>query len=195
MFSSPNSEENSQSDESFVTLSDTKGRSLSCTVEYSMQAKGREYLLLLPVDLPVEIFTWGPDDLERPTTLVEDDAEIDEIFDTAQVVLSEQCLTLQRTAVTLTVQGDLPEWDEEDLLDLEEDSDDDDDDESSYYEELATFSYENRKYAIYTPLDPFLIPARQNASGNLDLLSEEEFQEIEPTLQYMFEEQIFEDLD
>ena len=191
MFSSSYPEENSQSDETYVTLSDTSGRSLSCTVEYTMEVKGKEYLLLLPVDLPVEIFTWAKEDLERPTVLVEEDGEIDEIFDTAKVVLSEQCLTLQRTAVTLTVQGDLPELDEEDFLELEEEEDNED---STYYEELATFSYQNRKYSIYTPLDPFLIPARQDSDGKLDLLSEEEFQEIEPTLQYMFEEQVFEGL-
>ncbi len=190
MFSSPNPEENT--DEDYVTLTDAEGRSLCCTVEYSLEVQGQEYLLLLPVDIPVEIFTWAANDRERPTVLVEEDKEIDEIFDKAQVVLSEHCLTLQRTAVTLTVQGDLPEWEEEDLEALNEEEEDSDDD---YYEELATFSHKNRQYAIYTPLDPFFIPARQNSNGKLDLLSEEEFEKIEPTLQYMFEEQIFDDLE
>ena len=188
MFSSPYPEENT--DEDYVTLTDAEGRSLSCTVEYSLEVQGKEYLLLLPVDIPVEILTWAANDLDRPTVLVQEDKEIDEIFDTAQVVLSEHCLTLQRTAVTLTVQGDWQEWDEEDLEELNEEESDDD-----YYEELATFSHKNRQYAIYTPLDPFFIPARQNSNGKLDLLSEEEFQKIEPTLQYMFEEQIFDDLE
>ena len=182
-----------QSDESYVTLADAEGRSLPCTVEYAMPIRGKEYLLLLPVDIPIEIFKWGSQDLDRPTVPVEEDTEIDEIFDTAKVVLSEQCLTLQRTAVTLTVQGDLPEWDEEEFQEIEKEEDSDE--ESSYYEELATFNYKNRRYAIYTPLDPFLIPARKISKGKLELLSEEEFQEIEPSLQYMFEEQIFEDLD
>jgi hypothetical protein len=192
MFSSPYPEENT--DEDYVTLTDAEGRSLSCTVEYSLEVQGQEYLLLLPVDIPVEIFTWAAKDLERPTVLVEEDEEIDEIFDKAQVVLSEHCLTLQRTAVTLTVQGDLPELDEEEFEALNEEEEESDDD-SNYYEELATFSHKNRQYAIYTPVDPFFIPARQKSNGKLDLLSEEEFQKIEPTLQYMFEEQIFDDLE
>jgi hypothetical protein len=139
----------------------------------------------------VEIFTWGPDDLEQPSVPVIDEEEIDEIFDTAKVVLEEQNLTLQRTAITLTVAGQLPEWDEDEADEL----DDGDEDESEYYEELATFLYQDRKYAIYTPLDPFLIPARKSDDGKLDLLSEEEFKQIQPMIQSMLEDQLFDDME
>lgn len=190
MFSAPDPQENRQSDEIEVTLTDAAGRSLSCTMEYAMQVENREYLLLLPIDLPVEIFTWGPEDIEQPTIPVEDEAEIDRIFDTAKVVLSEQFLILKRTAVTLTVEGELPDWEEEDLQEPGEDDED-----VSYYEELATFTESDRKYAICTPLEPFLIPAKKEPNGKLELLSEKEFEEIEPTLQYMFEEEIFDELE
>lgn len=191
MFSSPEPEENGQSQEAYVTLTDEAERSLCCTIEYSIELNEQEYVMLLPVDLPVEIFTWGPDDLEQPSVPVIDEVEIDEIFDTAKVVLEEQNLTLQRTAITLTVAGQLPEWDEDEADEL----DDGDEDESEYYEELATFLYQDRKYAIYTPLDPFLIPARKSDDGKLDLLSEEEFKQIQPMIQSMLEDQLFDDME
>ena len=112
------------------------------------------------------------------------------IIDTDKVVLEEQNLILQRTAITLTVSGELPEWDEDELDEVDEN-----DEASEYYEELATFLYEDRKYAVYTPLDPFLIPARKGDNGKLELLSEEEFKQIQPMVQTMLENQLFNDME
>lgn len=190
MFSSPESQENGQSQESYVTLTDEAERSLCCTIEYSMELDNEEYVMLLPVDLPVEIFTWAPGDLDQASIPVDDDDEIEQIFDTAKVVLEEQNLSLQKTAITLTVAGQLPEWDEEELEEVDEDED-----EGEYYEELATFVYQDQKYAIYTPLDPFLIPARKSGDGKLELLSEEEFKQIQPLIQSMLEDQLFNDME
>ncbi|MDJ0554604.1 MAG: DUF3727 domain-containing protein [Microcoleaceae cyanobacterium MO_207.B10] len=190
MFSSPEPHENGQYQEAYVTLTDEAGRSLSCTIEYSMELHNEQYVMLLPVDLPVEIFTWGPGDVDEASVPVGDDEEIDQIFDTAKVVLQEQNLTLQKTAITLTVAGQLPEWDEDEL-----DPEDEDDEESEYYEELATFLYQNQKYAIYTPLDPFLIPARQSDDGKLELLSEEEFKQIQPMIQSVLEDKLFDNME
>ncbi|NER03168.1 MAG: DUF3727 domain-containing protein, partial [Okeania sp. SIO3C4] len=141
-----------------------------------------------PVDLPIEIFTWTQGDSDQVP--VGDEMEIDRIFDTAKVVLEEQNLTLQRTAITLTVTGELPELDEDELDEVEEN-----DEEGEYYEELATFLHKDQKYAIYTPLDPFLIPARKSDNGKLELLSEEEFQQIQPMVQSMLEDQLFNDME
>ncbi|NES06159.1 MAG: DUF3727 domain-containing protein [Okeania sp. SIO2F4] len=190
MFSSPESQENGQFQETYITLTDEAERSLHCTIEYSLELNGREYVMLLPLDLPVEIFTWGPKDVEQASIPIDDESEIDQIFDTAKVVLEEQNLILQRTAITLTVTGELPEWDEEELDELDED-----DEASEYYEELATFLYEDRKYAIYTPLDPFLIPARKSDNGKLELLSEEEFKQIQPMVQEMLEDKLFDGME
>ncbi|NEP04823.1 MAG: DUF3727 domain-containing protein [Okeania sp. SIO2C2] len=190
MYSSPESQENGQSPETYVTLTDEAERSLCCTVEYSMELDNQEYVMLLPVDLPIEIFTWAQGDLDQASIPVGDEMEIDRIFDTAKVVLEEQNLTLQRTAITLTVTGELPEWDEDELDEVDEN-----DEEGEYYEELATFLYKDQKYAIYTPLDPFLIPARKSNDGKLELLSEEEFQEIQPMVQSMLEDQLFHDME
>lgn len=191
MSSSPYRKDNSNSNEESVTLTDEVGRSLTCNIEYSMNLEGQEYALLLPIDSPVEIFTWQGDDTDEAAIPVEDDTEIDKIFDTARVVLQEQNLTLRRTAVTLTVVGELPEFPEDEM------ASDADPDEESEFEELmwlTSFYHEEQEYAIYTPLDPFFILARMNDDGKPELLSEEEFQRLEPMLP-MLEDQFFDELD
>ncbi|WP_293142684.1 MULTISPECIES: DUF3727 domain-containing protein [unclassified Microcoleus] len=191
MSSSPYRKENGNSHETSVTLTDEFGRSLTCNIEYSMNLEGQEYALLLPIDSPVEIFTWHGDDTDEAAIPVEDETEIDTIFETAKVVLQEQNLTLRRTAVTLTVVGELPEFPDEDL------EPNADPDEESEFEELmwlTSFYHEEQEYAIYTPLDPFFILARMNDDGKPELLSEEEFQRLEPMLP-MLEDQFFDELD
>lgn len=194
MLPSPYPNDNEQEEE-IVTLTDEKGRSLSCTIEYSIEIEEQDYVLLLPVDTPVEIFTWHDEegDDDDAAVFVEDDEEIDTIFDTAKVVLEEQNLKLQRTAVTLTVSGELPEFeDEEDLIDT-----DDNHNGESDYEELmllARFYHKDQEYAVYTPLDPFLLLARMKSNGEVELLSDEERERIEPLLP-MLEDQLFDELD
>jgi len=191
MSSSPYRKDNGNSNEESVTLTDEVGRSLTCNIEYSMNLEGQEYALLLPIDSPVEIFTWQGDDTDEAAIPVEDETEIDKIFDTARVVLQEQNLTLRRTAVTLTVVGELPEFPEDDM------ASDADADEESEFEELmwlTSFYHQEQEYAIYTPLDPFFILARMNDDGKPELLSEEEFQRLEPMLP-MLEDQFFDELD
>jgi uncharacterized protein YrzB (UPF0473 family) len=194
MLPSPYPNDN-EKEEEIVTLTDEKGRSLSCTIEYSIEIEEQDYVLLLPVDTPVEIFTWHDDeeDDDDAAVFVEDDEEIDTIFDTAKVVLEEQNLKLQRTAVTLTVSGELPEFeDEEELIDT-----DDNHNGESDYEELmllARFYHEEQEYAVYTPLDPFFLLARMKSNGKAELLSDEERERIEPLLP-MLEDQLFDELD
>ncbi|MGD1896732.1 MAG: DUF1292 domain-containing protein [Phormidesmis sp.] len=45
-----------------VTLRDEDDRELACYVEKSIDVDGAEFLLLLPVNLPIEIFVWETDD-------------------------------------------------------------------------------------------------------------------------------------
>lgn len=182
-------------DEVCVTLTEQKtGRTLDCTVEYSMEIEGENYVLLLPLDTPIEIFTWqGENDEDEEALPVDEEEEIDLIFDIAKVVLEEQNLKLQRTAITLTVAGDLPDFPEED-----EESDDNNHNGEGEYEELmklASFYHEEQEYAIYTPLDPFYILARMRPDGTPELLSEEEFQRLEPLLPMLEEELLIDELD
>jgi len=192
MFSSQSPQENGRSQEDIVTLTDEQGRSLNCMIQSILPLEGQDYLLLVPVDAPVEILRWPSDDEDEETPIpVESEAELDQILPLAQVVLEEQNLTLKRTAVTFTVGGELPEVDPDDLEDNDEDSG-----EGDYEEmiELANFYCEEQEYGIYMPVEPFFILARQNERGEPQLLSSEELQRIEPLLP-LIEDQLFDDLD
>lgn len=172
-----------------VILTDETGRQLACYIEQTLEVDGKEYVLLLPVDSPVEIFAWK-EDAEDEALLVEDDKTIDTIFPVAQAVLAEQDLILKRTAFSLTVAGELPPVDEEEILTLEIDED------GSQLEPeelqlLANFYHEEQEYAIYTPLDPLLFFGRINKEGKPELLTPEEFQRVQP----MLEEQLFDELE
>lgn len=185
-------QENGQEPAEIRILKDAEGRSLSCYIEHSFTINGQEYVLLMPVDSPVEIFAWpeSEDDMEEPIPVEE--SEIDEIFEVAKAVLAEQNLSLKRTGIVLTVSGDLPDFEE-----LEGEEGEEELPEDSDYEELqllASFYNEEREYSIYTPLDPFFILARLNADGQPELLSNEELEEIEPMLpsiEGMIEERLF----
>lgn len=177
-------------DDPTVTLTDEAGRSLLCYLELSFEVEEREYMLLHPVDSPVEIFVWQEDEEEGEETLVDVDApEIDQVFATAEAVLAEQNLKLKHTAISLTVEGDLPEFTEEDILTLEIENGHEPEPEEFQF--LASFYHEEQEYAIYTPLDPLLFIAQMNANNQPELLSPEEFQQIQPIL----EEQFFNELE
>lgn len=190
MFPSQSPEENEYSSAASVTLTDTDGRTLSCYIEHSLEVEGEEYLLLLPTDAPVEIVAWDGDEEDAEATLVEDEAELDKIFTTAQAVLSEQNLALNRTAFALTVAGDLPPIEEDEILTLEVE-DEETDTEPEQFQLLASFYYEDQEYSIYTPLDPLLFFARLNDQGQPELLSPEEFKKIQPLL----EDRLFDELE
>jgi hypothetical protein len=174
-----------------VLLNDDEGRSLLCYIEHELDIKGTTYGLLLPVDTPINIFTWPMGDSEdEDPQLVDDEDELALILPIARAVLAEQNLTLLHTAVTLTVEGDLPD------LDDEEDEDEDDLDlpegDTEEFELLATFFNEEQEYAIYTPMDPFLVVVRLE-DGEPKLLSQEEFMEIEPLIEERLADEIDED--
>jgi hypothetical protein len=170
-----------------ITVTDEKGRTLNCYVEHSLKLADQEYVLLLPIDSPVEIFAWeeSEESDEEAAIPIEAEAKIDEIFSVAKAVLEEQNLTLKRTAITLTVEGDLPDLDEEEEEFEEEEEE---------LQLLASFYFQEQEYAIYTPLDPFLILARLDEEGRPQLLSPEEMQKLEPLLP-MLEDQLFDELE
>jgi hypothetical protein len=155
-----------------------------------MEIEGSEYLLLMPVDAPVEIVAWDDDEELADATLIEDDAEIDSIFSDAQAVLAEQNLVLKRTAFTLTVEGEIPSADEEEILTIEIEEEDVDL-EPEELQLLASFYHEEQEYGIYTPLDPLLFFARMNDAGQPELLSLEEIKKVQPLLNDL----LFEELD
>jgi hypothetical protein len=190
MFSSPFPEENDHAHAGSITLTDDRGRSLECYVEHSLEVEGQEYVLLLPVDSPIEIFAWQGDDDDEQAVLVDDDAVISQILDTAQAVLAEQNLIVKHTAYALTVSGDLPPVEESEIFTLEID-DEDENLEPEQLQLLANFYDQGQEYAIYTPLDPLLFFARISNTGEPQLLSPEEFKKVQPLL----EEQLFNEVE
>ncbi|HBB35245.1 MAG TPA: DUF3727 domain-containing protein [Cyanobacteria bacterium UBA8803] len=184
MFSSEFPQENGQSDNGNVTLTDEAGRSLNCYIEKSLEVDGIEYLLLMPVDSPIQIVAWDEESEGdfADATLVEDEEEIDEIFPDAQAVLAEQNLTLKRTAYTLTVAGEVPPPDEEEILTIEVEEDNVEL-EPEEFQLLASFYHEEQEYGIYTPLDPLLFLARTNQDGQPELLAPEDFKKVQPLLE------------
>ncbi|MEM9244162.1 MAG: DUF3727 domain-containing protein [Cyanobacteria bacterium P01_F01_bin.153] len=170
-----------------ITITDPAGRQLNCYIEHALEVEGQDYLLLHPIDSPVEIVTWEQDDDDTPT-VVESEETIKVLFPTAKAVLAEENLSLKESAVTLTVAGDLPELSEDD-----DDEVDDDGEELEAFQWLASFFHNDQEYAVYTPLDPFFILARRGADGEPELLSPAEFERIESILPSL-EDHFFEGL-
>jgi uncharacterized protein YrzB (UPF0473 family) len=182
-------------EEPTITLTDEAGRELLCYIEMTVDVDGQEYALVNPVDYPVDIFVWvETDDEEEEVLMPVEDTDLNEVFATAQAVLAEQNLKLKRTGLSLTAEGDLPEVDEDDVLVLEvEESGAGKEQEE--YQLLATFFHEEQEYAIYTPIDPVLFVVRLIKGKNPELLSPEEFQTLQPSLQPFFEEHLFEEME
>jgi hypothetical protein len=162
---------------STIILTDDAGKSLPCTVETAFKVDSTEYVLLQPVDFSVQIFAWQETDDDDETELVDvTEEEIDLIFSTAQAVLSEQNLTLRRSAYTLTVEGELPEPTEEDIIEI----DTEEDGNCGEFQELAHFYYEEQAFSVFTALDPLMFIARLGDDGQPEILSPEEMAALEP---------------
>ena len=161
-----------------VLVNDQKGRQLLCFLEQLIPLDGHDYVLLTPVDTPVCLFRL--DDEADPELIDSVDAS-EPILSVADVVLQEHDLTLVRSAVTLTVSGELDEPEPEDL------DDEDADDDSETYELLVSFLVNDQEYGLYIPLDPFFVVARMQ--GNEAVLVEgEEFERVQPRIEAELEE-------
>ncbi|MEM1241673.1 MAG: DUF3727 domain-containing protein [Cyanobacteria bacterium P01_H01_bin.26] len=184
----PNSDQSpefQQNGQPIVTLADDSGHILACYVEKTITLDDLEleYLLLLPVAAPIEIFSWQADD----DTLADiEDDEINSLFPSAKAVLAELDLTLQHSAYTLTATGDIPEADEDSCFALEVD----DDGATDNFQMLAQFYHREQRYVACTPLEPLLFFAHRTAN-RVALLSPEEFERLQPQI----EDQLFEGLD
>ena len=166
------------SDVPTVLVRDQRGRQLLCFIEQLIPLDRRDYVLLTPVDTPVCLFRL--EEGQEPE-LIEKVEDSEPILAVADVVLQEHELTLVRSAVTLTVGGELEEPDPEDL------EDDEGDDDTETYELLVSFLVEGHEYGLYIPLDPFFIVARMEGHEAL-LVEGEEFEEIQPRIEAEVEE-------
>lgn len=173
-----------------VTLTDEAGRKLPCYVEKSLEIDGVEFLLLLTVNLPIEIFVWQSDDDDEEVLVDVEDEDIDAIFPSARAVLAELDLILERSAHTLTAEGDLPEADEEDCFSLEI-SEGEEQTITEDFQMLANFFHEDTQYTACTPLEPLLFFASRQADGSTELVDPDDFQKMRSQL----EDKLFDVLD
>jgi hypothetical protein len=161
-----------------VLVRDQRGRQLLCFLEQLIPLDGHDYVLLTPVDTPVCLFRLREGD--EPELIDSIDAS-EPILSVADVVLQEHDLSLVRSAVTLTVSGELDEPDPDDL------EDDEADDETETYELLVSFLVSDQEYGLYIPLDPFFVVARMEGSEAV-LVEGEEFERVQPRIEAELED-------
>ena len=126
-----------------LLVKDSQGSDLLCFLEQVVPLEGNEYALLTPVDTPVSLFQLIDD---QDPKLIETIEKNEPILEVADVVLQEHDLRLVRSAITLTVSGELDEPEPEEI------EEEDIDDESETYELLVNFRVENNEYGLYLSL-------------------------------------------
>ena len=160
-----------------VLLHDSSQNELFCYLEQIVNVENKEYALLTPVDTPVTLFKINEKDEPE---LIEKIDKNEQILKNADAVLQEHDLKLIRSAVTLTVSGELEEPIYDELEDEEVN------DESETYELLVNFNLLNDEYGLYVPLDPFFIVGKLQENKAL-LIEDEEFERIQPLIEIELE--------
>ena len=161
-----------------LLIKDSQGSDLLCFLEQVVPLEGNEYALLTPVDTPVSLFQLI--DNQDPK-LIETIEKNEPILEVADVVLQEHDLKLMRSAITLTVSGELDEPEPEEI------EEEDIDDESETYELLVNFRVDDNEYGLYIPLDPFFIVGKLE-NGEVKLVEGEEFDKIQSGIEAELEE-------
>ena len=161
-----------------LLVKDSQGSDLLCFLEQVVPLEGNEYALLTPVDTPVSLFQLIDD---QDPKLIETIEKNEPILEVADVVLQEHDLRLVRSAITLTVSGELDEPEPEEI------EEEDIDDESETYELLVNFRVENNEYGLYIPLDPFFIVGKLE-DGEVKLVEGEQLDRIQSGIETELEE-------
>ena len=161
-----------------LLVKDSQGSDLLCFLEQVVPLEGNEYALLTPVDTPVSLFQLIDD---QDPKLIETIEKNEPILEVADVVLQEHDLRLVRSAITLTVSGELDEPEPEEI------EEEDIDEESETYELLVNFRVDSNEYGLYIPLDPFFIVGKLE-DGEVKLVEGEEFDKIQSGIEAELEE-------
>tara|TARA_Y100001968_G_scaffold243228_1_gene227053 strand:+ start:440 stop:976 length:537 start_codon:yes stop_codon:yes gene_type:complete len=161
-----------------LLVKDSQGSDLLCFLEQVVPLEGNEYALLTPVDTPVSLFQLID---EQDPKLIDTIEKNEPILEVADVVLQEHDLRLVRSAITLTVSGELDEPEPEEI------EEEDIDEESETYELLVNFRVDNNEYGLYIPLDPFFIVGKLD-HGEVKLVEGEEFDRIQSGIEAELEE-------
>ncbi len=175
-----------------LVLRDEQNQILKCEILRKVVVEDQTYALVTPVDAVIKVLVWEEE--EEPSQRVNGDADMEGILEepdleelqaampTIQAVLAELNLTVQHNGFDiLTVQGDLPALEEEDVLEIGEDDED-----TEEFQLLATFFYQGRRYGIFTPLDPILIYAALPEKGDPYLVTLDEFPDLFNRLSALF---------
>ena len=161
-----------------LLVKDSQGSDLLCFLEQVVPLEGNEYALLTPVDTPVSLFQLIDD---QDPKLIETIGKNEPILEVADVVLQEHDLRLVRSAITLTVSGELDEPEPEEI------EEEDIDEESETYELLVNFRVDSNEYGLYIPLDPFFIVGKLE-DGEVKLVEGEQLDRIQSGIEAELEE-------
>ena len=161
-----------------LLVKDSQGSELLCFLEQVVPLEGNEYALLTPVDTPVSLFQLIDD---QDPKLIETIEKNEPILEVADVVLQEHDLRLVRSAITLTVSGELDEPEPEEI------EEEDIDEESETYELLVNFRVDSNEYGLYIPLDPFFIVGKLE-DGEVKLVEGEQLDRIQSGIEAELEE-------
>ena len=175
---SPMSTTNKNDEVPTLLIKDSQGSDLLCFLEQVVPLEGHEYALLTPVDTPVSLFQLIDD---QDPKLIETIQKNEPILEVADIVLQEHDLRLVRSAITLTVSGELDEPEPEEI------EEEDIDDESETYELLVNFRVDENENGLYIPLDPFFIVGKLE-NGEVKLVEGEEFEKIQSGIEAEIEE-------
>ena len=158
------------------------------------------YASMTPVDTPVAIAAL----VDGTMVEVDNPLRIDALYPTAQAICAELDLALLQTPVTLTVAGEVDgveEGDEDDddaelvgaemseLDDAEEAEEDEDG-----VEVISSFLYQDQKYYLVLPLEPFVLVGRQVGGAKFDIPSPSEMDssKVGPELEMLMQQSMAE---
>lgn len=165
-----------------LTLKDDAGRALACELVTELEIDGTQYGLVIPQATPVRLMAWeGSEEESAEDALLADldDDEIDRVFPTARAVLAEQNLKLVDSAYLLIIEGEVPNAEEAEVYSIADDEDEDGDVEEEY-QLLEEFFFEDRRYGIFTPLDPVMMFVELVDDGTPRVLDPEETARLMP---------------
>lgn len=204
----PNEDENDGFE--CVTLTDPNtGRTLPCVIEHEVEVGSERYCVCCPTD---DVVAFATEDNTMGIVCIEDPDMINSLFPTAAAVLSEDHITLKRTAFVLTMDdtdarliqdGDLDADDDDEDDDIEEAvgarisrgyeaedraalEEDEDDEESSLASILGEFRHGGKDFFVVSPEEPVHLLARRT-SGGLVVPEEEELLEVTPKVEAVLE--------
>ena len=108
------------------------------------------------------------DDDESLIPIDVDDEAMDELYAVAASLLEEEDLFLQRTATTLTLQGDLEVDEDFEAMNEQFEDEAEEDDDTEFVEVLAEFEHKDQDYSVVRIANPFLLIAKQKEGTATD---------------------------